>query len=115
MTGTLPIVAELAREGVTVWADGEQLRFRSERPLMPSQLAKLAKNKLAILTWLGTSAGRLHALAASMPDADAGQRLRERFEELAGTYQYDAGLAKDEAEEQAVETLERMNPDAEAA
>jgi hypothetical protein len=114
---THPIVASLAREGVDLWADGDRLRFRSAAPLMPGQLERLAKNKPAIMRWLATPAGRLHALSASLADPDAAAEVHDRFDELAGLYQHDAGMSRDEAEEQAVDTIERMRPtlNAEAA
>lgn len=107
MTTGQQITSDLAGEGVTLWLDGQQLRFRSVKPLTAAQADRLKRNKPAIIQWLESPECRLSQLLDSHVGADpeARQVVVDQFEELAAVYQLSNHIARWQAELEAVDTV----------
>jgi len=65
------LIADYARAGIRLLADGDRLRFRADRPLTAAERATLTQHKAELLAALGGQRGHLLALAkaAGIPAA----------------------------------------------
>ncbi len=77
------ILAGARSDGLTVWPDGDLIRVRGPAPIRARWVEALKAHKSAILILLWAEV------------------LREHFEERAAILEYDGGLPRPEAEEQA--------------
>ena len=97
------LLAQLRRADVLLTADGERLLYDAPaRCMTPRARAELVRHKAELLRAVrGPGAAAYAFLLSRVADEGVRDDLAVRFEELAGTLEYDAGLGRDEAEEEA--------------
>lgn len=89
------IVDDLRQADVSLWIDGDRLRYSAPAPLSEAQLATLRQHKPEILSYLQQ--------AADPPPLTVDDRaeIQEAIEERAAIQEFDGGLPRAEAERQA--------------
>jgi hypothetical protein len=99
------LLIELQTQGVIVTACDGRLRLDAPKGILtPDVQDRIRASKSGIMDALRQPwARRLSAMLSAMDDADARQMLRDLFEERAGIFEYECGLAREEAERLAFE------------
>lgn len=108
------LLAELNHLGVELVAEGERLRYRPRQVITADMATRMKAHKAELLALLAQTAPARSsvtfddAVDVSSP-ADLPMDWRIEFEERAAILEYDGGLSRDEADEQALhEIVERL-------
>jgi hypothetical protein len=97
MSAALDLMKSLAADGVEFSTDGVRIRWRNGGGrVTPDVVATLAAEKATVIDFLSGK-----DVPAGVPASPDPEDLRAAFEERAAILEYDAGLSREEAEQQA--------------